>query len=136
MIVVQDQNKPGILSSISESLGNRGVNILGFDANVNDSNTGEIHLLVDQPGVAQTILQDRAFVVRREEVVVTEVPNQPGILGRVTEPLRKNNINIEYAFSTSKQENSDRVQVVLRTQANNQARTLLENRTVEISRVL
>jgi len=97
------RNSPGILGSLSTALGEEGINIdanssgmdsLTFYINAEDADAAEAVLhdhVVDQDELSSVTVEDDIAVIR---VTGGELPNQPGIVKRVVDPLSDAHINL------------------------------------------
>ncbi len=90
-------NIPGVLSRLSEILGNEGVNIRAISvADTTDIST--VRLVVDEPTKAINILKSNGYSVKETDVLAVETPDHPGGLNAVLKPLKDNNINVHYLY--------------------------------------
>lgn len=93
---VEAPDRPGALAEIGKALGDAGIN-LGGGCATTSGGTGHLHLLVQDPDAATAALEDAGFSVsaRSEPVVITEVDDVPGFLGRVADKIAAAGVNIE-----------------------------------------
>jgi hypothetical protein len=92
------ENRPGSLAELGEALGNAGVNIDGGCA-VTGGGRGEIHLLVEDAGPARSAIERAGMEVASErDVLVTDVEDRPGELGRIARSLADAGVNIELLY--------------------------------------
>lgn len=98
-LMVMMDDRPGELAKLGNALGNGGVNLAGACA-ITSRGQGMIHLLVeDDPGAARQALANEGIDVTEErEVLVLEVADEPGILGRYAERLAESGANIELMY--------------------------------------
>lgn len=90
-------NRPGTLAHVCSTLAKEGINILAIS--VSDTvDHAVVRMVVNDPKKAIDILGQTNVLVQEREVVLMEVPNKPGELGRIAEKLAKFGINIEYAY--------------------------------------
>jgi hypothetical protein len=73
------------------------VNILGFTI-AEGSGYGVIRMLVDHPERAHEKLVKEGFVAKFTDVLAVDMEDKPGGLYDLTEVLKDNGINIEYAY--------------------------------------
>lgn len=96
------QNKPGTFADMGEALGNAGINIdgvCGFPA----GGEGVVHLLVEDAAAARTALEGAGLEVRGErEVVLVDVEDKPGELGRVCRKLADAGVNLDLVYTSNK----------------------------------
>jgi hypothetical protein len=93
---VQIANEPGALGTISELLGQRGINIEGFGVWV-----ATAHLLVSDPETAAKILRDEGFQLHVADVLKLVVPDEPGNLADIARALGEAGMNIDYSYTVS-----------------------------------
>ncbi|MBA2382775.1 MAG: ACT domain-containing protein [Chloroflexi bacterium] len=97
--LVELQNKPGALATITETLGARGVNITGISgASCGDS--GRAAITTADDNTARAALKSSGVTFKELEVVETSLPHVPGSLGKVTRRLADAGVNIEAIFPT------------------------------------
>ncbi len=89
-------DEPGTLGSISELLGQSGVNIEGFGVWVSIA-----HLLVSDVDRAIEILDGHGFRYQVADVLRLVVPDEAGNLAEIARALGEAGINIDYAYSVS-----------------------------------
>lgn len=92
------ENRAGRLADVTTLLGNNDVNIRAL-ALADTSDFGILRLLVDKPDKAYKMLQDNGFAATETEVIAVEIPDRPGGLASVLEPLQKVGINVEYMYA-------------------------------------
>ncbi|MDO5823692.1 aspartate kinase [Methanobrevibacter sp.] len=95
--------KVGLMASLTTALANEGINIFGISAGqnsitvfVNKSDSNKAYYLLHQLVVDTDVLS--SLSLGRDTAMITfvspDIIETPGIISDVTEPLRKNNINI------------------------------------------
>ncbi|HEX2715861.1 MAG TPA: ACT domain-containing protein [Candidatus Acidoferrales bacterium] len=87
------EDRPGTLGKLARALGDRGVNILAFEAFGKS-----IHLVVDNPTTAETVLHTGGYSYTEAEVGQVTLPHRPGALARAASRLGEAGINIHYAY--------------------------------------
>lgn len=96
-IRVELENEPGTLGEAAETLGEAGVNVLGFDLAAEGA-TGTARIVADDPQDAASTLRAEGFPVQTEEILLVTAPNRPGELGRIGTELGNSGVNIEKGF--------------------------------------
>ncbi len=94
------ENRPGALAELTAALHEAGVNILG----VSVPDTGEfgtVRLLPDDALEAREALRDAGIPHTAVDVLVVDLPHQPGSLAKLTAILAEANVNIRYAYATN-----------------------------------
>ncbi len=99
-VIVPD--RPGLLATMCEALGNAGVNIdglFGYPSEVGAIN----HVLVDDPAAARSALTGAGFEVsgEREMVIVPSVPDRPGEIARFVRRLADAGVNVELIYEAT-----------------------------------
>jgi len=94
LVAVFVENKPGQTARITKLLAEAGVNLRWFTI-TNSGSFGVMRFLVDQRDAALHALKARGVMVSLLEVLVVEVPDQPGSLQAVADLLGRNNINLD-----------------------------------------
>jgi hypothetical protein len=96
------ENVPGTFASMGEALGGAGINVEGIAGFV-PATEGIVHLLVEDPAGARAALEGAGLIVRSErEVLVVDVEDKPGEIGRVCRKLADAGINLDLIYPTNK----------------------------------
>jgi hypothetical protein len=90
-------DKPGALGKCFSALGERGVNILGFQSYVEEGES-LARVLVDDPAGAQEVLRSLRMNYEATDVVMVRLANRAGELGRAASRLGEKGINIDYSY--------------------------------------
>jgi len=94
------RDSPGTLADLCELLSKGGVNIEGISVT---TYKGEcpIHILVDDAGQAREILEKNWMeIISEREVLISEITDEVGALGKISRRLADNDINIEVIYLT------------------------------------
>ena len=92
------ENKSGRLAEVCQVLGDAGVNMRALCI-ADTSDFGILRLIVNDPGRATKILQERGFGVGEADVLALVVPDRPGGLASVLALLRDAGVNVEYMYA-------------------------------------
>jgi hypothetical protein len=92
------ENRAGRLAEIARRLGDARINIRALSL-ADTSDFGILRLIVNDFDQALKILKDSGHTVSLTEVVAVEVPDSPGGLASVLEPLRDAGVNVEYMYA-------------------------------------
>ena len=92
------ENKPGALSAPCRLLAKADINIQTFSL-ADTREFGILRLVVENSDKARRLLTRHGFAVKLTEVVVLEVPDQPGGLAAILDALDGTGINVEYAYA-------------------------------------
>lgn len=99
-LVVLLENRPGSLAELTRILATEEINVTGIMLEGSlEFGTARIH--VENARKAQKVLEDAGYQVTAGDVLVLDLPNEPGELARVCEALAKAKINIECLFGTT-----------------------------------
>lgn len=98
--IVEIENRAGQLSRIVGALGDAGVNIT-TGAGIGLSDTGGFGFLTDDEGAATEALHAAAIPFKTIEVVVANVPNEPGGLAAAARRLSGAGVNVQFVVPTS-----------------------------------
>jgi hypothetical protein len=97
-------DRPGTLAEMGEALGKAGVNIEGC-CGFAVGNEGVIHILVEDAKAARRALQATGFKVSAERpVLVTNIADKPGELGKLARRLANAGVNIDLGYTIGKGE--------------------------------
>lgn len=95
-LVIIPDDQPGVLARLGEAAGAAGINIEAISA-FTGQGKGIVHVLVDDAEKALEAFAD--FDVRAaRRVVVIDIPDSPGELGKACRVLADNDVNIEQAY--------------------------------------
>ncbi len=121
-LVIETEDRMGLLAEISRLLSDMGINILVLVLQVKNS-SATFHLITNSQLYARDALRDAGFQVEEREVVVLELPNRPGELCQITAALARKEIEI-FELYTTVAEGSSQEMVVL-TCSNNSKTVLM-----------
>jgi hypothetical protein len=93
-IVIEAEDRPGMMASLGELLGEAEVNITAAAAFTHDGR-GFLHFVVQEADRAVSALREACWeVVRVQEVLTISLDDRPGELGRFARRLADAGINI------------------------------------------
>jgi len=93
-------NEPGSLAEVCTLLGEAGVNMHALTV-ADGIDHGYLRIVVDDEKKAVDLLEEKGYMAFRREVLMVEIGNTPGTFGAITDAWRKNEININYAYSAT-----------------------------------
>ena len=98
-LMVMMDDRPGALAELGNALGGGDVNLAGACA-VTSRGQGMVHLLVEgNPVPAREAVTGAGIDIAAErEVLVVDVADEPGMLGRYAERLAEAGVNIELMY--------------------------------------
>jgi hypothetical protein len=94
-VFVEDQ--PGTLAAVTNLLGRHGINIFALTL-AEGLGHGYVRMVVDKHDEAVKALRAADELTMERDVILLELSNQPGSLGRVAETLAAVGVNLEYAY--------------------------------------
>src|SRR5512135_968972 len=97
-LMIQAENKPGMLAHICSELAKVAVNITAIMA-AHDG-AGGIRIVATPHATARKVLDDLKISYREEDAVAVRLSDRPGALGKATRKLGEKGINIEYAYGS------------------------------------
>jgi hypothetical protein len=122
------ENKSGRLTEVTEALASASINISAFTV-ADSADFGILRMIVNKPEQAEQLLKEKGLSVHITEVIGLIVPNEPGGLHRALQILSSEGISVEYMYAFAL---SDRATVIIRTEAVQQAITVLQNHKLEL----
>jgi hypothetical protein len=124
------ENKRGRLAEVTRLLGKSNVNIRALSI-AETVDYGVLRLVVSDPERARTCLADEGFTVTDTDVIAVEIPDKPGSLTTVIEPLAEACVNVEYLYAFVGKSGESAV-VVLRVEDIDRAVELLQRHSVRV----
>jgi hypothetical protein len=124
------ENKSGRLTEVTEALASASINISAFSV-ADTADYGILRMIVNKPEQAEQLLKAKGLSVKITEVIGLVVPNEPGGLHRALQILSSEEISVEYMYAFAL---SDRATVIIRTEAVQQAITVLQKHKLELLR--
>lgn len=98
LVVIVDDDRPGLLAEVGELLGSAGVNIHTLAAS-NIDGRGIIHLVVDDGEDAGEVLASNGFEVKgTSEVMTVTLDDRPGELGRFCRRLSEGGVSVKAVY--------------------------------------
>ncbi len=95
--VVEMENRPGRLASLTEALAAVGVNIEALAA-YGANSEGVVRLIVDDAITTRRVLHEAALQNTENTVLTAELPHRPGELARLTRSIADAGVNIDAIY--------------------------------------
>lgn len=92
-------NKPGTLASVTKTLSDHGINILGIMVS-EGVEYAVVRLIVSDPVKAIHLLGEGGLLVIESDIVSINLKNVLGAICEVGRVLSSNSVNIEYAYGS------------------------------------
>jgi hypothetical protein len=108
---VMVENKRGALAQVCSKLAEKAVNILALMV-PEQAGVAPIRLVVNTEETTRKVLEVMGNSYTEEEVLVVEVSDKPGALGKVTRKLADHGIDVKYAYG-SIEKGVDKAMIVL-----------------------
>jgi hypothetical protein len=93
-------NKPGVLAAVTGALAKAHVNMTAM-ALMDSGEHGALRIVCDDPDKARAVLGKAHDRWTETQVIVLELPNEPGAFAKVAQKLADEHVNITYAYCTS-----------------------------------
>ncbi len=108
------ENRKGRLWKALSILRDTKINIRALSI-ADTSEFGILRMIVPDPDKAREVLKENNFVVKINDVIGVEIPDEPGGLDGILEILTQADINVEYLYAFVEKK-ADQAIVVLRTE--------------------
>ena len=100
-VKIRLEDKPGTLAALGEALGKDGINIEGLSGP--SEQEGISRILVDNVTSARSALEKANIeVIEENDVLVLDVEDKPGELGRVCRSIAASGVNIDFFYAATK----------------------------------
>lgn len=91
-------DRPGTLATLGEATGNAGINIEGICGFSSEGKALD-HVLAEDAAAARRAFEDAGLEVREErDVLIVDIEDRPGEIGRVARRLADAGVNIELVY--------------------------------------
>lgn len=119
------ENRRGRLWKALNILSNANINIRALSI-ADTSEFGILRMIVPDPDLAKSILEEANFVVKVNDVIAVGVPDVPGGLECILGVLNKMGVNVEYLYAFVEKKRDNAI-VVIRTENIDDGIKALEN---------
>ena len=106
------ENTSGRLAEVTRLMADNGVNLRAISV-ADTADFGILRLIVDDYNKAVGAFKEYGFTAKMTEVIGVEVPDAPGGLADVMDLFHRENVNIEYLYS-SLEKTVDRAVVIFK----------------------
>lgn len=108
--IVNMENQPGRLASLTEALAAFGVNIEALTAYGHDGE-GTVRLITSDSPTTRRVLDEAALNFEEHTVLAVQLPHRPGELARLTRLLADSGVNIDALYVL--RANSDGIELAI-----------------------
>jgi hypothetical protein len=127
-IMIIHKDRKGLVTEISELLGQHNINIDQINAN-SETGFASIKLFTSDNDLALSILTEAEFKAVPDENILVRIDDVPGALGRISRTLSESNINIRGITMIEQNQGSNIVAIV--TDQDVKARKILKEALVK-----
>ena len=85
------------LSLVSKLFDDNGIRLIGFHVHVEGKEYG-LRIVVDDPEKAENVLNTTGYNPNVTDVIACELPDHPGGLNAILNPLKSANIDMDYIY--------------------------------------
>lgn len=124
------ENKEGRLKKAIDILSKENINIRALSI-ADTTKFGILRLIVSDTEKAKEILEKNNFIVKENEVIVVEVPDEPNGLNTVLGYLDDENINVEYIYAFVSKKTDEAI-VVMRLENIEEGIKVLKNKNANL----
>ena len=96
-VSVTMENNPGVLSAISEMMGEAGANLLALMV-ATATGEGLLRFVTDDTEKAVQALESNGYKPETREVLACQTPHHPGGLNAILKPLKEADINVDHVY--------------------------------------
>jgi len=95
-------NRPGVLANLSSRMEKAGITIEGISGTQYQDKV-VLHLLFDKEDEASALLRkNKITIMSTREVLVVEIVDKPGELGKITQKMANAEVNIDFVYLATK----------------------------------
>lgn len=127
-LIVAVDNKPGVLMELTELFQEKDINVLGLCCPP-EHEWGRIFVYLEDPEAGREALENEGYQVTDRNVIAIQIGHRPGVLAEVIRPIGRNNINIDYLYTTASGEETE---IILQPKDNKRALELLEEADLDL----
>ena len=92
------ENKKGRLAALTKELADHGFNLKALSI-ADTADFGILRFISEDTDRVLQVIRDKGFTARVTDVLVVEVPDEPGGLARVVRILDEADVSVEYLYS-------------------------------------
>jgi len=92
------ENSPGRLYEATQALGDANLNLRSLSI-CDVSGFGVLRILINDVAKARSVIMEKQFPARVDEVVAAEISDTPGSLAKSIKVLMENKVNVDYMYA-------------------------------------
>ena len=92
------ENSPGRLYEATQALGDANLNLRSLSI-CDVSGFGVLRILINDVAKARSVIMEKQFPARVDEVVAAEISDTPGSLAKALKVLMQNKVNVDYMYA-------------------------------------
>ena len=97
-LTIRGKDRPGTLADAGDALGKANINIEGITG-CRCEGKRALHIFIENTSVARRVLEEANIeVIEEREVIVVDVKDRPGELGRITRKIANVGVNINLVY--------------------------------------
>lgn len=123
------ENKPGMMCTLAEILASNNIDMRALYL-AETSDFGIARIIVDDSYKASTLLKDEGYINNITPVLGVAIPDEPGGLLQVLKIFRDANINVEYMYSFSGENDPAHAYMIFRVEDNKAAEMALAEKGI------
>jgi hypothetical protein len=124
------ENKSGRLAQVTQLLAHNEINIRALSL-ADTSDFGILRIIVNDVEKASSILRAGGYTLGETDVVAVEVPDRPGGLAGILEPIWKSGLDVEYMYAFVQRSGENAI-MLLRFEDPDKAIEVFKNSNVRI----
>ena len=119
-IVITAEDRPGMLSTVTQLIAGENINIEAIKAFVDSKGKANFYIVTADNQKALSVLGSGGLLGREEEVLALELENKPGVLGKMASRLKEKKVNLLYCYGTVGQAGGS-ARFIMKAENNDQA---------------
>jgi hypothetical protein len=92
------ENSPGRLLQVTKELGKAGINLKALNL-AGSTDFGVLRFICSDLHKARNIAMQNQWPARVDEVLAVRIPDNPGSLANILQPLSENSVDVEYMYA-------------------------------------
>jgi len=101
-LIIMVENRRGALAELCSKLAEKAVNIVGLSV-PEQAGVAPVRMVVNSIDTARKVLEAMGLHFTEEDVVIVQVSDRPGALGKLTRKLADHDLDVKYAYGTIQQ---------------------------------